>query len=53
VVAYKLRVGNREMGEATIKIDPKTHLPVSRTLTAHLDQGEMRVTETYQLKRAK
>src|SRR3954469_1637777 len=53
VIAYKLRVGNREMGDATIKIDPKTHFPVARTLTAHLDQGDMRVTETFQLKRMK
>jgi hypothetical protein len=52
-IAYKLRVGNREMGEATIKIDPKTHFPVSRTLTAHLDQGDMKVTETYHLQAAK
>lgn len=52
-IAYKLRIGNREMGDATIKFDPKTKLPVSRTLVAHIDQGEMRVTETYDLKRVK
>jgi hypothetical protein len=39
------------MGEATIQIDPKTHFPVARTLVAHLDQSDMRVSETYQLKR--
>jgi hypothetical protein len=53
VVAYKLRAGNREMGEATITIDPKTHFPLARTLVAHLDKGDMRVTETYHLTRIK
>jgi hypothetical protein len=52
-IAYKLRVGNREMGEGVVKINSKSHYPMSRKLTAHLDNGDMRVSETYQLTRLK
>ena len=42
-----------EMGEAVIKLDPKTHFPISRAMTGHLDNGDMHVTETYHLTRMK
>jgi hypothetical protein len=52
-IAYKLRVGNREMGDAVVKINSKSHYPMSRQFTAHLDNGDMHVSETYQLTRLK
>lgn len=52
-IAYKLRAGNREMADAVIKINSKTHYPMSRKMTTHLDNGDMRVSETYQLVKMK
>jgi hypothetical protein len=52
-VSYKLRAGNREMGEGVIKINSKSHYPMSRKFTAHLDKGDMRVSEVYQLTKLK
>jgi hypothetical protein len=52
-IAYKLRADNREMGEGVIKFNSKTHLPMSRKFTFHLDNGDMRVSESYQLTRLK
>jgi hypothetical protein len=48
-ISYKLKAGNREMAEATIKINSKSHYPMTRKMTVHLDSGDMKVSETYQL----
>jgi hypothetical protein len=52
-IAYKLRAGNREMGEGVIKFNSKSHLPMSRKFVFHLDNGDMKVSESYQLTRLK
>jgi hypothetical protein len=52
-ISYKLRAGNREMGESVIKINSKSHFPMSRQFTAHLDNGDMHVSETYRLVKMK
>jgi hypothetical protein len=52
-ISYKLRAGNREMADAVIKINSKTHYPMSRKMTTHLDTGDMKVSETYQLVKSK
>jgi len=52
-ISYKLKAGNREMADAVIKINSKSHYPMSRKMTVHLDNGDMKVSETYQLTKIK
>jgi hypothetical protein len=46
-VAFKLRVQGHEMGDVTLALDPKTHLPTQRTQVVHFPNGDMHVTEAY------
>jgi hypothetical protein len=48
-VSFKIRVEGQDAGEATVLIDRKTHLPTSRSQTVHFPNGDMHVTESYQI----
>ena len=46
-LSYGLIVDGQPSGDATLWWDARTNLPVARNLTVHFDDGDMKVTETY------
>jgi hypothetical protein len=46
-VGFKILVGDKEIGSATLLIDARTKLPRKRTQVVHFPNADMHVTETY------
>jgi hypothetical protein len=48
-IGFTLHAGGEQVGEAVLDIDTATGLPVARTQVVHFPQGDMSVTERYEL----
>ena len=50
-IGFALRLGEQKVGEATLEVCTVSGLPVTRTQTVHFPQGDMQVTEGYEVLR--
>lgn len=50
-IAYTLAVKGQDAAEVKLDIDVERGLPLAREVTVHFPQGEMKVKESYELKR--
>jgi dipeptidyl-peptidase-3 len=50
-IAFTLSAKGQDVAEVKLDIDPERGLPLARDVSVHLPQGEMKVTESYVVKR--